>query len=443
MPVLPRPRWPGIRSVGTAALTVALSLLVSGCGQYPNSVFHSRTDFNRDTDWLFQLIIWLGTIVFVLVEALLVWVVFKYRAKPGQPEPKHVHGNTTLEIAWTVIPALILLVIAVPTVKSIFRTQAPAVSSALQVEVIGHQWWWEFKYPQYTTPGANGRIDTLSTANELYLPLGRTANFALKSADVIHSFWIPAMGGKRDLMKNRTNYLWFTPDSTTANAWNGVCVEYCGESHANMRFRAFTVSPEDFEAWAAHMMTPAKVLNAPAAPAGGATPPGTTAAIGVASVVGGDSATAVQAGFTSFPLDKIELNVRSNTTIPAGLTFDETLKGDPLMGEKLVSGQAGPEAQPGACLGCHTIKGNPMMVATLGPNLSHLASRTSIGAGLFTNDAKTLGLWIKNARLMKPGILMPTLGKGQVDPPSGKVLSTAVLTDQQIADIVAYLQTLK
>ena len=120
--------------------------------------------------------------------------------------------------------------------------------------MIGHQWWWEFRYPQYTT-GANGKVDTLVTANELYLPVGRKVNFKLQTIDVLHSFWIPQMGGKRDLMANRTNYLWFTPDSVGENAWNGFCAEFCGASHANMHFKVFTVTPANFDGWAAHQRT--------------------------------------------------------------------------------------------------------------------------------------------------------------------------------------------
>jgi cytochrome c oxidase subunit II len=249
MPFLSRLRRPGTRKAGAVALTVAVAALMAACGgDHPDSIFHQRTEFNRDVDFLFKILIYAGTAVFIFVEAILVWTLFKYRARPGQAEPEHVHGNTTLEIAWTVIPLIILAVIGFPTVKIIMKTQAKARSDALQVEVIGHQWWWEFRYPQYTAAGTGGRVDTLVTANELYLPLGKTVNFALKTKDVIHSFWIPALAGKRDLISNHTNYLWFTPDSATEGAWNGACVEYCGASHANMRFKTFTVTQADFDA---------------------------------------------------------------------------------------------------------------------------------------------------------------------------------------------------
>src|SRR5215212_7316131 len=250
------------RRLLTAALPAVAAVALTACSaSYPNSIFHRHTEFNRDVSYLFSILIWLGTAVFIFVEAILLYAIFRYRRRSENDRPEHVHGNTTLEILWTAIPALVLAFIAVPTVRTIFKTQAKAKADALQVEVIGHQWWWEFRYPQYK----------VTTANELYLPVGRTVNFTLRTQDVLHSFWVPQMGGKRDLITNHPNYLWFTPDSVGVNAWNGMCVDNCGASHANMRFRSFTVTPEQFAAWAAHQASPAAFgAVAPAAPAGAA-----------------------------------------------------------------------------------------------------------------------------------------------------------------------------
>src|SRR3982751_1987724 len=211
MPRIHRPR-----RLAPAALTAALALALAACGRdtYPNTTFLLTTEFNTASKPLWDRLLLLGTIVFVIVESLLIYTVVRFRAKPGQAAPRHVHGNTTLEILWTAIPAVILMFIAVPTVKTIFRTQAKAVANALQVEVVGHQWWWEFRYPQYTRRNAQGRLDTLTTANELYLPVHRTVNFSLRTANVLHSFWIPRLGGKRDLIANHTNYLWFTVEDS-------------------------------------------------------------------------------------------------------------------------------------------------------------------------------------------------------------------------------------
>jgi cytochrome c oxidase subunit 2 len=275
MSVNHRPRRPGARKTGaratlTAGLALLTTLATASCAtQYPNSVFTRFTEFNRDIGYLFEILIWLGTAVFVFVEAILLYALIRFRRRRGAAEPRQVHGNTTLEILWTIIPAVVLVFIAVPTVRTIFRTQAKPRAGALEVTVIGHQWWWEFRYPQFTAPGAGGRVDTLITANELYVPLGRTVSFTLQSPNVAHSFWIPQLGGKRDLIPNHANYLWFTPDSTDANAWNGFCAEYCGVSHANMRFRAFTVSQQDFDAWARHQLSPAVFNPGPPAPTPG------------------------------------------------------------------------------------------------------------------------------------------------------------------------------
>jgi cytochrome c oxidase subunit 2 len=438
MPFLTRLRRPGARQAGMAALTVALAVLLAACGQdHPDSIFHQRTDVNRDVDFLFKILIYAGTAVFIFVEVLLLWTLMKFRKRPGQPAPEHVHGNTTLEITWTVIPLVILVIIGIPTVQTIWKTQGQARGDALQVEVIGHQWWWEFRYPQYG----------IVTANELYLPVGRTANFKLNSADVIHSFWVPALSGKRDVVSNHTNYIWWTPDSAGTNAWNGACVEYCGTSHANMRFKTFTVSPADFESWAKHQQEAAAGTQAAAPPPA----PGATNAVdsarGTAKVTAtqqvatapapAPTADVTQAGFVAYPKDKIPTYAIPQTPYPDGLKFDDNLlaKGDPANGAKLVVGA-------GTCLGCHSIKGNPMMIGNIGPNLTHIATRTTIAAGLYPNDAQHLARWIKNAPAMKPGILMPTLGAGEYDEVR-KMKSAVNLTDQQIADIVAYLQTLK
>ena len=438
------------RRLVTAGLTAAAVLALAACGSssanYPHSTFEHSTEFNTAIDALWDKLLLWGTLVFVLVEALLVYTIFRFRKREGVVA-KHVHGNTTLEILWTVIPVFILAVIAVPTVRTIFRTQAKAAPNALQVEVIGHQWWWEFRYPQYG----------FTTANEVYLPIGRTVNFKLTTADVIHSFWIPRLGGKRDLVANHVNYLWFTPDSAVMgdSVMSGFCTEYCGASHANMRIRAFTVSPAEFEKWAAHQKTPAAFgATAPG------TPPGPAASFGTASVA--DSAAAAAAGGTmpagtpttvpasdlaaasgpavaptlayAFPGNVPDYAVPKTPT-PAGLVFPANLQGDPARGRDIYSRSA--------CIGCHVINGNPMSRGIIGPDLTHVGSRLTLASGMYPNDAKHLALWIKNSRAMKPGSQMPTLGKGQRDPITKQTVSMGGLDDQQIADIVAYLMALK
>ena len=255
-----------LRRLASYAFVAALVIAALSCNEaHPNSTLTPHSDLGREIDFLWDRLLLLGTIVFVLVEGALLYIVFKYRRRDNQGTPPQTHGSTKLEIAWTLIPAVILVFIAVPTVKTIFITQAQAAPGSLNIDVTGHQWWWEFRYPEYG----------VTTANEIYLPAGRTVNFRLRSADVIHSFWTPQLGGKRDVVTNRTNYMWYTPDtSISSNVWNGFCVEYCGASHANMRFRVFTVTPQQFESWVAGQKLPARFgAVGPTAPAGGPIPP--------------------------------------------------------------------------------------------------------------------------------------------------------------------------
>ena len=433
---MPFPSRP--RRLLAAALPALLAVAFTACStQYPNSVFTGYTENNRDVGYLFKILMYLGTFVFIFVEGILLYTIFRYRRRNEHERPKHVHGNTTLEILWTVIPAVILAIIAVPTVRVIFKSQAKASADALQVQVVGHQWWWEFRYPQYTSTGANGKIDTLITANELYLPVGRKVNFSLTSQDVIHSFSIPQLAGKRDLMANRTNYLWFTPDSVSENAWNGFCAEYCGSSHANMHFKVLTVTPANFESWAAHQKGPAVF--------GAATPPAPAPAVGGVSdtmktrhdMSAMTTAPVPQAGFVNFPREKMPAHTRPTTPLPEGLAFNESLTGDAERGRDFLTKMGG------GCVGCHRINGNPVMMGTIGPNLTHVATRSTIAGGIYPNDTKHLSLWIKNARRMKPGVLMPTLGAGEWDHVTKAFIPKTGLNDQQIADIVAYLQALK
>lgn len=416
-----------LRQAMPAVVMAVALLMLSACGQseYPNSTFTRLTDLNSSIDSLWEPLLLWGTIVFVVVELALLYTIIKYRKRPGGPAAKQIHGNAVLEITWTVIPAVILVLIAVPTVKTIFQTQAPAPADAIKIQVIGHQWWWEFRYPDLG----------IVTANEVYVPAGKTAAFELTTKDVLHSFWIPQMGGKRDLITNKTNYMWFTPNADLpSEAYNGFCTEYCGSSHANMRIRLYVVQPDEFESWARHQAKPAvfnpqaAAMAAAAAPATPARPVSTAAAAAPAV----DSA----AGYV-FPAEKLSAHVIPQTPFPAGLTYDDAL---------LAGGDATRGATQGflmgGCIGCHAINGVPGAISQTGPNLTHIASRHTIASGLYKMDGPSLARWIKNARHMKPGSLMQTIGKGEYDP----VLKTTVaagLDDRQIADVVAYLLSLK
>ena len=226
---MPRYRW---------WLTPAALLLLGCGGPFPQSTLHPHSDFARATDVLFTDIFWWAAAVFVVVEALLLVALIRFRHREGRPAPRPTHGHTLMEIAWTLAPAAILVFVAVPTVRTIFATSGVAPADAVKVDVIGHQWWWEFRYQELG----------LVTANELHLPLGRAVQLSITSADVIHSFWVPPLGGKRDAIPGHVTRIAFRPDAPGEYA--GQCAEFCGASHANMRLHVVVESDSEFGRWA-------------------------------------------------------------------------------------------------------------------------------------------------------------------------------------------------
>jgi cytochrome c oxidase subunit 2 len=239
-------------------------LLLGACvGDYPQTMIEPVSEFGRIQIALWSTVTWWTVGIMVVVFGALAYILVRYRERPDSPEPKPIYGSTKLEITWTVIPALIILFIAIPTIRAIFDTQADPPEDALVIEAIGHQWWWEFRYPQHD----------LITANEFYVPVGRPLALRLRSADVIHSFWIPRFGGKKDVNPvPRTpegvdplhrNVISLTVDS--AGEYLGQCAEYCGTSHAIMRMMAVAVEPEEFEAWVRDMKDPVEPSSEAAA----------------------------------------------------------------------------------------------------------------------------------------------------------------------------------
>ncbi len=321
-------------------LAAILVVAAAACsGEYPQSTLHPTADFGEQIDVLFRTIFWWAVGVFVVVESALIFVLFRYRDRRGAADPKHVHGHTLLEVAWTLAPAVVLVFIAVPTIRTIFRTEQAPPADALTVEVIGHQWWWEFRYPE------SGVV----TANEMHVPQGRTVVLSMTSEDVIHSFWVPKLGGKRDVIPGRTTRIVFTPDSI--GEVYGQCAEFCGESHANMRFRVMVDTPEAFAAWVDRQRQPAP------------------------------------------PADSLDEQQR--------------------LGAQVYMSKG--------CLACHAIQG--VSAGVLGPDLTHVGSRTTVASGILPNTAEGLARWLRNPPAEKPGSLMPMVP----------------MTDDEIGALVAYL----
>ena len=196
-----------------AVASALLSLFGAGAAhaQAPQSVFAPAGPVARTQGALLSLTLYIAIGIFVVVGSILLYTVIRFRERPGDPIPKQIQGNTTLEVIWTVIPIVILTVIAVPTVRDSFNLASPPTDDVLEVRVIGHQWWWEFEYPQLG----------LVTANELQIPVGKVVHLTLESNDVIHSFWVPRLAGKMDVVPNRVNRCGCkptSPASTTASA---------------------------------------------------------------------------------------------------------------------------------------------------------------------------------------------------------------------------------
>jgi cytochrome c oxidase subunit 2 len=192
---------------------LALALLAVGCAPHtvtPQTTVFPKTESARQIQNLYAFIFWAATFVFFVVQGAIVYILWRYRYRPDHPLPEQVHGNTRLEIAWTVLPAVILVGVAIPTIQTMFALENPppvqgasgAPAESLTIDVTGYQWWWKYEYPE----------QGIVTANELVIPTGRTINLRLTSADVIHSFWIPELMGKQDVMPAHVNGLWFTAE---------------------------------------------------------------------------------------------------------------------------------------------------------------------------------------------------------------------------------------
>lgn len=186
---------------------------------------------------LFMWTVYVAIGIFVVVVGILLYAIIRFRGRPGHPEPRQIHGNHTLEIVWTVVPIILVITIAVPTVRGLFYMEELPEGDHVRIHVVGHQWWWEFEYPDFG----------IVTANELRIPTGKPVVLTLTSNDVIHSFWVPNLAGKLDTNPGKTNRMWLQADEP--GVYHGQCAEFCGIAHANMRFRVVAEEPEAFEAW--------------------------------------------------------------------------------------------------------------------------------------------------------------------------------------------------
>src|SRR4051812_23880521 len=252
-PLFDIPTWevflPGVNAMDS-------SLLVGGGGQLAHnlSIFAPASPPAESIRNLSILVFAITGFIFIVVEGVLLYTIirFRERAAAGKDEPPQVYGSQPIEIAWTAAPALIVFILVLVTTRTLWEVDVSPPgqgtrSDALFVTVTGRQWWWEFTYDQY-----NGRKFAFTTANELHIPASedgkpRPVYLTLKSADVCHSFWVPRLAGKTDLIPGRTNLMWFQTDKP--GLFVGQCAEYCGSQHANMLIRVIVDSPRDFDRW--------------------------------------------------------------------------------------------------------------------------------------------------------------------------------------------------
>lgn len=216
---------------------IAALLLLGGCIENaPLDSLDPQGPIARDIDDLFWLVMWIAGVILVIVMGALLVALVLFRDRPGRKDPKQVHGNATLEVVWTVIPVVILASIAVPTVQRVFE-YTECSDDALHIEVIGHQWWFEYYYPDHD----------IYSANVLVIPEETEICLDMTSDDVLHNYWIPQLNGKRYLVPGQETLLLLNADDP-GEYW-GHCAEFCGLSHALMRARVQALTQADYDQW--------------------------------------------------------------------------------------------------------------------------------------------------------------------------------------------------
>jgi cytochrome c oxidase subunit 2 len=232
------------RTAAALAGLLVVTLLLSGCVNNAN-MLDPKGPVALWESWLFWFIFYVATFIFVVVTGVLLVSLYRFRARPGLPAPRQTHGNTRIEIVWTVVPSLFLFAVLAGTIYTMFNIGQPTDQPAMTVKVIGHQWWWEFQYPD------QGNV---VTADELHIPVGQNVHIQLISNNVIHSFWVPNLAGKTDVIPGQNNTMWLRAD--TAGEYRGECTEYCGEQHAHMNFVVVAEAPDAFATWVSQQQAP-------------------------------------------------------------------------------------------------------------------------------------------------------------------------------------------
>ena len=317
---------------------------------------------------LFVPVFWVAVAVFVLVEGGIVFIIVKYRHRKGRDRmPSQIHGNTKLELGWTIVPAFILAAVMYPTVGLIWKLAAPAPAGSLNITVEGHQWWWGFQYTDADMTTGYGSGGPITVADVMVIPAGRTVSLSLTSVgglisgpnppstadfEVIHSFWVPQLFGKQDVVPQRTNHIVFSADDP--GTFTGQCAEFCGLEHGMMKLKVVALDATDWQAWVANQKLPGAVTSL--------TPLG-------------------RAG------EQLFLNPLSDNR--------------------------------GTCITCHAIGGTDAG-SPAAPNLTHFDDPTHscfAGCDFDTSDRAALEAWLSNPNAVKMGAKMPDyqLSQGEID----------------------------
>ena len=226
------------RTLWALAALAAVGLAACGDPDLPQNTFDPQGPVARQLDRLAAPVFLIAGVIFVLVEGLVLYAAIRFRRRSEDEAPKQVHGDAKLELTWTIIPALILTVVGVLTVATLFDIdRRPTGADVLRVRVTGHQWWWEYEYPDHD----------VVTANELHIPTGTKVAIDLRATDVIHSFWVPKLAGKVDAIPGVRNEMVIEADRP--GTYYGQCAEFCGLSHADMRLRVVAHTPARFQRW--------------------------------------------------------------------------------------------------------------------------------------------------------------------------------------------------
>lgn len=385
---------------------------------------------------LFMITVWVCTFIFIIVGSVLAYAQIKYRAKTDADEhaepPPQGHGNPLIEIGLIVASVALLVIIAIPTLKGIWYTSdvpEEERGNAMDITAIGYQWWFRFEYPGEMIKLPSGGEAPLVTGNELVVPVGVPVRVHLRTVDVIHSFWVPKLAGKVDMIPNRPNHLWFKADK--AGYFYGQCAEYCGESHAIMRFRVIALSPGDYVRWLDNQKAGARTATA-------------------AAINAEANKVTVQFASMNTPMK----DTHPGSTLSASGNFDA----DPLAAWK--SKQTAPAGENAAliaegrklfqqktCVNCHSIRGHEG-IGINGPDLTHVGARTTIAAGVLENTPERMHQWLKDPNYFKPGNKMyyglgGMAGYVKFDEKTQNWVPNIQLNDHEIDALVAYLQSLK